>query len=232
MSQLTTQQIDFIHQHIKAFTRIDWIEVRYEIVDHIASIIEQKWVDDPTLSFQSAYRHAINQLDHGKEIERIVRIKKRSSIKNYIVDYFKCLTDVKHIMSLVALMGLTLLMSYYLISAQQFIQSIYVWWVVMVIWFVFMFIDKIRLKVTPHSKSQSLKFRSYNEFKQIDLFWLMPLMLMISEYRTLSLVDIALISLCVFLLLSTIWYRYFVYRPIMLAEFEAYQNLENSRAYE
>ena len=55
MSQLTTQQIDFIHQHIKAFTRIDWIEVRYEIVDHIASIIEQKWVDDPTLSFQSAY---------------------------------------------------------------------------------------------------------------------------------------------------------------------------------
>ena len=135
-------------------------------------------------------------------------------------------------MSLVALMGLTLLMSYYLISAQQFIQSIYVWWVVMVIWFVFMFIDKIRLKVTPHSKSQSLKFRSYNEFKQIDLFWLMPLMLMISEYRTLSLVDIALISLCVFLLLSTIWYRYFVYRPIMLAEFEAYQNLENSRAYE
>lgn len=58
MSQLTTQQIDFIHQHIKAFTRIDWIEVRYEIVDHIASIIEQKWVDDPTLSFQSAYRQA------------------------------------------------------------------------------------------------------------------------------------------------------------------------------
>lgn len=58
MSQLTTQQIDFIHQHIKAFTRIDWIEVRYEIVDHIASIIEQKWVDDPTLSFQSADRQA------------------------------------------------------------------------------------------------------------------------------------------------------------------------------
>ena len=135
-------------------------------------------------------------------------------------------------MSLVALMGLTLLMSYYLITVQESVQAVYLWFVVIVMWYRFVYLDYKGYKVSHRSTTKSLKYWCYNQSKAFDMIWIIPLMLLLLEYTSVSFIDMILVGLSVFLLMSSIWYRYFIYRPIMLSEFKAYQNLENSRLYE
>lgn len=226
MIRISEEQINFIHKHINACMKIDWIEVRYELVDHIASIIEQKWVEDPNLEFRDAYIQTIDQLDHGREIKRMVSIQKRTAIKNYLLDYFKYLTNPKHVGAIIGLLGMTFLVTYFLIDTSTFITVLYFQWAVMALWCIFLLVHYMQHKLNPHSRSQSLKYRCYNEIRCIDLFFLLPLMLLISEYHTIDLMEMVIVGLCVFMLFSSAWYRYAIYRPAMLTEIKFFQDLE------
>ena len=229
MTKVTEEQINFIHQHIKACMRKDWIEVRYELVDHIASNIEERWQDNSNLSFREAYVQTIDQLDHGREIEKIVSSQWRSAIKSYITDYFKYVTNLRHIGILICLLVFTFIATYYLIDLNQFISVLYAQIVVSVLSIIFLIVDKMRYRLNPHSQTQSLKYRCYNESKAIDLFFLIPLLFLIGEYRAISQIEVFIVGLCVFTLVSSVWFRYAIYRPTMLSEIKMFQDLEMAK---
>jgi hypothetical protein len=73
---LTKEQIDFLfkfcHQHY-----VHFYEVQAELVDHLATLIEQELEKDPSLSFESALDRAYNQLGGYKGMQKVQEEKKK-----------------------------------------------------------------------------------------------------------------------------------------------------------
>lgn len=110
--QLTTEQI----QNLYAFTKkhnVEWYDLQTELIDHLASDIENIWQKEPSLTFEQARYKAIIKFG-VKGFSKFVNEREKSLTKKYnklnlkyFIAYFK-LPKLLFTLSLVAILFLIL----------------------------------------------------------------------------------------------------------------------------
>lgn len=93
--KLTTEQIEELHEFCY-FQSIFHYDVQVELVDHLASAIEDLWETNPALPFQDAlYRISAQFGNHAgfviirQEKEKALRKKYRRLLWQFVADYYK-----------------------------------------------------------------------------------------------------------------------------------------------
>lgn len=62
--KLTTEQINYIENYIQSFD-IKWYEIQVELTDHMVSIMEEIWEQDPELTFHQVKHQAEQRFGRG-----------------------------------------------------------------------------------------------------------------------------------------------------------------------
>nr|WP_315141216.1 hypothetical protein [uncultured Flavobacterium sp.] len=62
--KLTTEQINYIENYIQSFD-IKWFEIQVELTDHMISIMEEIWEQDPELTFHQVKHQAEQRFGRG-----------------------------------------------------------------------------------------------------------------------------------------------------------------------
>ena len=62
--KLTTEQINYIENYIQSFD-IKWYEIQVELTDHMISIMEEIWEQDPELTFHQVKHQAEQRFGRG-----------------------------------------------------------------------------------------------------------------------------------------------------------------------
>lgn len=91
--KLSSEQIESLFTFVEQ-RNVKYYDVQMELVDHLASAIEQKWQTDPGLSFEEAFRHEQRQFNRYdfkqiiEEKEEALSRKYRKIERRYIGDFF------------------------------------------------------------------------------------------------------------------------------------------------
>ena len=230
MKKLTTQEISFIHTCLKSAMKTDWIDARYETVDHIASSIEETWVQQPQVPFREAYNAAIQKLNNGLEIEKMIKSRKRAVLKSFFYSYGSFLIDPKRWLILTATVLISLGLSYYLLSSASNFPSRYSIWTPLIFLVFFSMLDYCQMALTGYSNTKSIKYQIYRYFMSIEIFGpYLALSFLIGDYTAPTILEMVLTCLTVYLTISFLTFKYFIYRSTMVQEFETYRNLEINR---
>ena len=224
MKKLTTQEISFIHTCLKSAMKTDWIDARYETVDHIASSIEETWVQQPQVPFREAYNIAIQKLTNGQELEKMIKSRKRVAMKSFFYSYGSFLIDAKRWQLLIAITLISLTLSYYLLFVS--FSFFYAGIGIMALWSLFFTVDYRQLTLTAQSNTKSLKYQIYKEIIALEMYGPIVISILISNKTTLSVLDMVLTCLKVYLTISFLIYKYFIYRTAIVTEFRRYKELE------
>lgn len=93
--KLTPEQIEELHEFCY-FQSVFHYDTQIELVDHLASAIEELWNDNPALPFQDALYQVSDQFgNHAgfviirQEKEKALRKKYRRLLWQYVADYYK-----------------------------------------------------------------------------------------------------------------------------------------------
>jgi hypothetical protein len=88
--KLTAEEIDEVHEHCY-FRQVKYYEVQIELVDHLASLIEETWKTRPELPFDDALYLVDEQMggdkgifDIGYEKEKTIRSRYRKQIWQFV----------------------------------------------------------------------------------------------------------------------------------------------------
>jgi len=229
MKKLTTQQISFIHTCLKSAMKTDWIDARYETVDHIASSIEDTWGQQPEMPFREAYNAAIQKLNHGLEIEKMIKSRKRAMMKSFFYSYGSFLIDPKRWLVQLTIVMISISLSYYLLFTTYSGSYWYACYVFLAFWGIFFILDYRKIALNANSKTKSLKYQIYKELMPLEQVGPIALMFLIGDYAAPTMLDMVLTCLTAYLTISFLTYKYFIYRSTMVMEYGTYRDLELKR---
>lgn len=162
--KLTTSEIDYLFTFIEQ-RDVKYYDVQMELVDHFATAIEQRWENNPSLTFDEALRLEHKQFNKH-DFNRIIE-EKESALKNkyvrlqwkYVLEYFK----LPKILMTIAL-TITLFTAF---QASENFLKIYVLVCLppfILIWLYGSIFHKRRYKIKLTSNKELLL---YNEYKRI-----------------------------------------------------------------
>ena len=208
--------------------KTDWIDARYETVDHIASSIEEIWGQQPEMPFRDAYNAAIQKLNNGLEIEKMIKSRKRVAMKSFFYSYGSFLIDPKRWQVLIAIVMISMSLSYYLVFTASSGPYLNGYLALMVFWFLFLILDYRQMALTNFSKTKSLKYQIYREVMTLEQFGPLAIVFFLG-YTTPTTLDIVLTCLTVYLTISFLTYKYLIYRSTMVIEYGTYRDLEINR---
>ena len=89
--KLTTEQINYIENYIQSFD-IKWYEIQVELTDHMISIMEEIWEQDPELTFHQVKHQAEQRFGRGY-FKSIVAERKAILQKEYNRQQRKMVTE-------------------------------------------------------------------------------------------------------------------------------------------
>ena len=89
--KLTTEQINYIENYIQSFD-IKWYEIQVELTDHMISIMEEIWEQDPELTFHQVKHQAEQRFGSGY-FKSIVAERKTILQKEYNRQQRKMVTE-------------------------------------------------------------------------------------------------------------------------------------------
>jgi hypothetical protein len=106
--QLTPQQIDNLF-HFCDSHGVKYYDVQIELVDHLASTIEQKWEENPTLSYENA-RGAIFDQFGVSGLKKIMKAKEKELRKKYIRLLWKYVGEYFKLPKIILTIAITLIL--------------------------------------------------------------------------------------------------------------------------
>ena len=93
MMEFSSNQVYIVHEQVSELLRLDYFDVRLEIVDHILSDIEQQITQDPQLHFFEALNSAIDSFGGRKGVRKLERSKIYESWRTFLLKHFKALVE-------------------------------------------------------------------------------------------------------------------------------------------
>ena len=227
---LTTEQINFIHDVLRGAMRKDWIDARYEMVDHISSSIEATWVGQPDLPFREAYYQAIDKLNGGQDIEKLINAKKRAIHWSHFRSYWSFMTDVRSFPVLFLIFSASILFAYIILLNDYVLDfSTYTLWAILGGTALNSCVDFYRFRLHRRNKTQTLRYHCYTELFSVDFILVMPLLFLTGSYPEPSLLYKLLSILNIFIVVSFMGYRISYFRSKMLEEIHSLRSMETQR---
>ena len=227
---LTTEQIHFIHDVLRGAMRKDWIDARYEMVDHISSSIEDTWVGQPDLPFREAYYQAIDKLNGGQDIEKLINAKKRAIHWSHFRSYWSFMTDVRSFPVLFFIIVVTTLLAYFiLLKDDSFNVTVNTIWAILGVTMLISIVDLYRYRLHRRNKTHTLRYHCYTELFSVDFILVMPLLFLTGSYPEPSLLYKLLSILNIFIVVSFMGYRISYFRSKMLEEIHSLRSMETQR---